>query len=118
MEAGESHVCVKEWMEASMDVDGSYRGDARKFIFHGLPLYLHVHASICKTSTRLPFDIHSTSKTSILEVDWKFWKSSGSFGIEWKSNGSRVEACPLSPSNEVDPVISTCLKLVHRIDSM
>ena len=51
MEVGKSHVCVKEWMEASTGVDGGYRRDTSKF-------YLS-WASIIRTWT-LPFgSLHS-----------------------------------------------------------
>ena len=55
MELGESHARVKEWMEASTGVDGSYRRAAWKFI-------VHVYFPIILTWWALPFgSAHSTS---------------------------------------------------------
>ena len=37
---------IYRWMEASLDVNEIYRRDARKFICHGLPLYLHARSHL------------------------------------------------------------------------
>ena len=108
-------------MEASTDVDGSYRRDAYKFVFHGLPLYLHGRFHF-EASARLPSDFHSTSKTSIW-LPFNFQKFHFDFlnfrfgsrmevleakievlEVEWESNGNRVEAFIHLPNDEeVDP---------------
>lgn len=61
-EVGERHACEKQWIEASINVDGNNRREAWKFILNGLSFYLHGLFHL-EASTRLPVEVE--------------WKSSG-----------------------------------------
>ena len=105
--------------EAFTDVDGDSRKNAWKFPFRGRPLYVHG-----RFHWKLPPDFHSTSDTSILtsqkyHIDFRTFyfdlqnvqfRSQGEvlevrmevLEVEWKLNGSLVEAFNLLLYEDVD----------------